>query len=84
MRGLHLVKCKKPKGFFCTNLYFFNMNYANDYINSLNQEFLLKKAKDLEHPELSKRKRKNLMFSKPKKYILTQVGNKYLLWEKIN
>ena len=81
---LKIVKCKKPKGFICTNLYFSNMNSANEYINSLNSEFLLDKAKKLEHPEISKRIRKNLLFSKPKKYLLTKVANKYLLWEQLN
>ena len=78
------VKCKKPKGYFCVNLYFSSMNDADRYVSSLNNEFVLKKARQLEHPDLSKRKRKNLMFSKPNKYLLTQVGSKYLLWEQLN
>lgn len=59
------------------------MKSADEYINNLNNEFLLNKARQLEHPDLSKRKRKNLMFSKPNKYLLTKVGNKFLLWEKL-
>ena len=81
---LPIVKCKKPKGYVCTNLYFSNMNYADEYVRTLDNEFLLKKAKQLEHPDLSKRKRKNLIFSKPNKYLLTKVGSKYLLWEQLN
>ena len=78
------VKCKKPRGYVCMNFYFSNMNSADEYVNHLNNEFLLKKAKQLEHPDLSKRKRKNLIFSKPNKYLLTKVGSKYLLWEQLN
>lgn len=78
------VKCSKPKGYFCTNLYFSNMESADEYIKSLQDQFLLNKARQLEHPDLSKRKRKNLMFSKPNKYLLTKVGNKFLLWEQLN
>ncbi|KKN45000.1 hypothetical protein LCGC14_0687610 [marine sediment metagenome] len=81
---MKFVKCKKPKGYVCTNLYFSNTNYADEYARTLDNEFLLKKAKQLEHPDLSKRKRKNLMFSKPNKYLLTKVGSKYLLWEQLN
>ena len=60
------------------------MKDANEFVSDLNNEFLLKKARQLEHPDLSKRKRKNLMFSKPNKYLLTKVGNKFLLWEQLN
>ena len=66
------------------NLYFSNTNSADEYVNNSNNEFLLNRARQLEHPDLSKRKRKNLMFSKPNKYLLTKVGSKYLLWEQLN
>ena len=78
------VKCKKPKGYVCMNFYFSNMKSADEYVSYLNNEFLLKKAKQLEHPDLSKRKRKNLIFSKPNKHLLTKVGSKFLLWEQLS
>ena len=81
---LKIVKCKKPKGYYCKGLYFQKKEFADEYINNLNREFLLDKARKLEHPEISKRIRKNLLFSKPKKYILTKVANRYLLWAKLN
>ena len=81
---LKIVKCKHPKNYYPTNMYFPNPLSASEYINSLNSEFLLDKARKLEHPELSKRIRKNLSFSRPKKYLLTKVANKYLLWEQLN
>ena len=81
---LRIVKCKKPKGYICSKFYFPNTDSANQFTNNLNQEFLLNKTRQLEHPNLSKRKRKNLMFSRPKKYLLTKIGSKYLLWEKLN
>ena len=81
---LKIVKCKKPKNYRSTQMYFHNSNFASEYINSSHKEFLLNRARQLEHPDLSKRKRKNLMFSKPNKYLLTKIVNKYLLWEKLN
>ena len=81
---MKIVKCKKPRNYYSTKIYFSNPNSDSEYINNLNNEFLLDKARKLEHPEISKRIRKNLSFSKPKKYILTKVANKYLLWEKLN
>jgi len=81
---LKIVKCKNPRNYYSTHLCFPSYNSASEYINNLNNEFLLDKARKLEHPDLSKRKRKNLMFSKPNKYILTKVGSKLLLWEKLN
>ena len=80
---LKIIKCSHPKGYYCSNLYFSNHNSASEYIKNLDREFLLDKARKLEHPEISKRIRKNLLFSKPKKYLLTKQGNKYLLWEKM-
>ncbi len=81
---LKIVKCRKPKNYHSTKMHFPNSNFASEYINNSHNEFLLNRARQLEHPDLSKRKRKNLMFSKPNKYILTKVKNKYLLWEKLN
>ena len=81
---MKIVKCRKPKNYQTTHIYFSNPLSASEYIKNLDKEFLLKKAKQLEHPDLSKRKRKNLSFSKPKKYLLTKVENKYLLWIKLN
>ena len=81
---LKIVKCKNPRDYYSTHLYFPNPLSASEYVNNLDNKFLLDKARKLEHPEISKRIRKNLSFSKPKKYILTKVANKYLLWEKLN
>ena len=81
---LKIVKCRKPKGYVCTNLYFPNPLSASEYVNNLDNKFLLDKARKLEHPEISKRIRKNIFFSKSKKYLLTKVERKYLLWEKLN
>lgn len=81
---MKLVKCSKPKNYFCTNIYFSNIKSAESYADVLTKDFLSKKASKLEHPDLSKRVRKNIQFSKPNKYLLTKVGNQYLLWEKMN
>ena len=81
---MKIVKCRHPKNYQTTHIYFPSPLSASEYIKNLDNEFLLKKARQLEHPDLSKRKRKNLLFSKPKKYLLTKVANKYLLWEKLN
>jgi hypothetical protein len=75
-----VVGCPNPKGFLKTNIYFSKIKYADEYIESLSKEFLLKKAQSLEMNN-SKRKNKLIRFSKPKKYLLTHKGNKYLLWE---
>ena len=78
---LIVVKCSKPKNFITTNLHFDSLESANKYVGDLKNLFLLKKAKLMEY-DLSKRKRKIINHSKPKKYLLTKVGSKYLLWEK--
>ena len=74
------LMCKNPKGYNNTKLYFSDKNKAERYVNSLNENFLLKKASLLEHP-LSKRRKKVIKFLSLKKYVLTKVGNKFLLWE---
>jgi hypothetical protein len=66
-----------------TNLTFSNIESATQYTEFLKQDFLLKRAKTLEFL-LSKRKKKKALFSKPKKYLLTKQGNKFLLWEQMN
>ena len=81
---MKILKCKKPKGYRSSNMYFQNMNSAERYANALNEKFLLKKAKMLEHPSLSKRKKKIVKFARPTRYILTKEGSKLLLWEKLN
>lgn len=80
---MKVLKCQKPKGYRRLNIYFNNSNSAERYTKSLNEEFLLKKTKMLEHPNLSKRKRKIITFAKPNKYILTKEGSKFLLWENL-
>lgn len=80
---LKVLKYKNPKGARNTKLFFSNMQLAKDYTNQLEKEFLYKKAKQLEYPNLSQRKKKILTHSKPKNYILTKHGNKFLLWERI-
>ncbi len=78
---MKLVKCKKPKNYISTNIYFSSIKSADEYVTSLDNEFLLTKAKALEYP-LSKRKIKLLKFAMPKKHLLTKHGNnKFLLWE---
>lgn len=81
---MKIVKCKTPKNYNSTRMYFSNQYSADAFVSNLDNEFLLDKARKLEHPEISKRIRKNLLFSKPKKYLLTKVANKYLLWEQLN
>lgn len=78
---MKLLKCSKPKRYKKTNLFFDNMNSANQYINNLKNNFLLNKTKQLEHPSLSKKKRKDLFYLKSKKYVLTKIGSKFCLWE---
>ncbi len=77
------IKCSKPKGYIKTNIYFESIDSANKYEEHLKKEFTLNKAKELEYPKLSKRKKKDISFSKPKKYLLTKVGSSLLLWESI-
>ena len=80
---MRVVKARKPKGYRKLNIYFKNISLADNYVNSIRKEFLLKKASLLEHPDLNKRKRKLLSFSRPKKYLLTLVGSEYCLWEEL-
>ena len=79
---LPIVKVKKPKGYTSTRILFSSNESAKKYVDSLNNQFLLKKAQMLEHP-LSKRKEKLIKFAKSKKHLLTKQGKKYLLWEEI-
>ena len=77
---IKIVKCSKPKGYLTTNLYFDSVESADKYVGTLKDLFLLKKAEMLEHP-LSIRKKKIIGYAQPKKYLLTEVGSKLLLWE---
>lgn len=77
---MQILKCKKPKGYLSTNIHFPNPKFAEVFIDTLKKDFLTKKAQSLEM-DLSKRKRKNIMFSKSKKYVLTKQGSSFLLWE---
>lgn len=78
---MRCVKCRIPKGYRKTNLFFNSSKSAEMYVNNLNQEFLLSKARKLEYPDISKKRKKDLIHSKPKKYLLTSVGSKFCLWE---
>jgi hypothetical protein len=64
-------------------MYFFNPQLADKYINSSKNEFYKDKEVKL-NSKLSKRKRKLIKFTKPKKHVLTMVGNKFRLWESLN
>ena len=81
---MHIVKCSKPKGFRQTNIYFFNPQTADSYINSQSNEFFKEKEIRLKSPFNSKRKWKDAVFSKPKKYLLTKEGARFRLWEQVN
>jgi len=83
MNNLKVLKCSKPKGYTPTNLYFTSVKSAEDYTKKITDNFLLKKAEMMEHPSLSKRKRKIIKFAQSTKYVLTKKGAEYLLWEKI-
>jgi len=80
---MKIVKCKKPKNFIPTNIYFFNPQLAEKYINSNRNEFYKEKEEKL-ILNLSKRKRRKINFSKPKKHLLTIEGSKFRLWESLN
>ena len=77
---MKIVKVKKPKGYFLTKISFSNKELAEHYVNTLNNQFLLKKAELLEH-QLSKTKQKLVKFAKQEKYLLTEQGSKLLLWQ---
>ena len=80
---LTIVKARKPKGYISTRLLFSNQNSAEKYVNNLNNQFLLNKAKLLEY-KLSKKEAKIIKFSEQKKHLLTADGSKFLLWEEFN
>ncbi len=77
---MKIVKVKNPKGYFLTKISFSNKELAEHYVNTLNNQFLLKKAELLEH-QLSKTKQKLVKFAKQEKYLLTEQGSKLLLWQ---
>lgn len=79
---MKILPIKQPKGYHFLNLTFDNPENAVKYTEFLKEDFELNKARGMEFL-LSKRKRKNLMFSRPKKYLLTRQGNKLLLWESL-
>lgn len=79
---MKILPLKKIPNYRLTNLTFSNEESANKYTEFLQRDFELNKAKGMEFL-LSKRKRKNLIFSRPKKYLLTKQGSKYLLWESL-
>jgi len=80
---IRIVKCKKPRGYRNTNLVFSNYNKAKEYISDLDEKFELKRIKVLECP-ISKRMKKRVNYARPKKYLLTQEGKKYRMWEELN
>lgn len=80
---MKLTKAKRPHSYRKTNLYFNSENQAHSYVNKLKEESLLENAKRLEHPDVSKRKSKELLNLKLKKHLLTKEGSKYCLWESI-
>lgn len=75
---------KKPHGYRNTNLYFKTKKQAEDYVKFVKEQFLKNKAKKLEYPDISKKKKKKLKHSKPKKYLLTKENKGLLLWEKMS
>ena len=77
---MKIVKVKNPKGYFLTKISFSNKELAEHYVNTLNKQFLLKKAKLLES-QLSKTKQKLVKFAKQEKYLLTEQGSRLLLWQ---
>ena len=77
---MKIVKVKNPKGYFLTKISFSNKELAEHYVNTLKNQFLLKKAELLEH-QLSKAKQKLVKFAKQEKYLLTEQGSKLLLWQ---
>ena len=77
---MKIVKVKNPKGYFLTKISFSNKELAEHYVNTLKNQFLLKKAELLEH-QLSKTKQKLVKFAKQEKYLLTEQGSKLLLWQ---
>ena len=77
---MKIVKVKNPKGYFLTKISFSNKELAEHYVNTLNNQFLLKKTELLEH-QLSKTKQKLVKFAKQEKYLLTEQGSKLLLWQ---
>ena len=77
---MKIVKVKNPKGYFLTKISFSNKELAEHYVNTLKNQFLLKKAELLEH-QLSKTKQKLIKFAKQEKYLLTEQGSKLLLWQ---
>jgi len=80
---MKVINCNYPKGYKKTNLSFTNMKFADEYVNSIRNEFFSNKTK-IDNYNLSKRKQKIMKLSEPKKFILTQKGNKFLLWERMN
>ncbi len=77
---MKIVKVKNPKGYFLTKISFSNKELAEHYVNTLNKQFLLKQTELLEG-QLSKTKQKLVKFAKQEKYLLTEQGNKLLLWQ---
>jgi len=79
---MKIVKCPKPTGYRRTNIYFEKERDADKYDYFLKKSFLLKKEEALNY-KFSKRNKKRIKFSRPKKHLLTKIGKKYLLWEEI-
>lgn len=78
---MKILSLKKIPHYKNTNLTFLNEESAQKYTEFLKKEFDINKVTGMEF--LSKRKKKNLMFSRPKKYLLTRQGSKFLLWEEM-
>lgn len=71
---MKILKCSNPKGYSNTNIYFNNPNNADEYIKN-------NKSK---HSNLSNRRKIKLNLLEPRRFRLTQKGNKFLLWERMN
>lgn len=79
---INIVKCKKPKGYYPTNLYFLNKLNADEFIKRKRNDDIKIIEKKLKN-NLSKMKYNKIKKTLPSKYILTKKGNKFLLWKQI-
>lgn len=71
---MKILKCSYPKGYYNTNIYFNNTKNADEYIKSRKNKY----------SNLSKRRKIKLNLLEPRRFRLTQKGNKFLLWERMN
>jgi hypothetical protein len=80
MINIKVVICRKPKGYFKTNLYFSDPSMACKYA----EDEIIKKLGDKErilNENLSKTEFNKQKKVRPNKYLLTKVGNNFLLWK---